>query len=836
MNDKIVRFPEISTIIKDVLRMLELNIKKKVPDEDSLLFQLNDYFGNYSEEIKENEDLIVQLIKKAIKKYKMIVNEVELGSIDEKQLFHIMINKLLIPCLVLTISYLEYMGIISITNYQNELWFLPVKDNDTIKYPLRRFFEWWKETAFDNWDSLKEEISNVKVITSDSAKRELERWVYENKTPNIYTINQLSNIKTEQSINFSTNIDDNFLKIIDFINQENISPTGLGKELIFSDIKINALLTNKKYPLREQDKIIFVNKYMNRFNVNDENKIILKLLLSKLLNEMIKNKKISIDEEEILQYSNIISSLYRKISTYYLNSTLDEDMIKAIKKDSFIISDFKETLVYILSGNNKSIIGTIENQIYRKCFDFNDLAIIKQVEELINNNNLIKVYNLWKNIDESRIRFETGCMIAEYICQPNTVKLDVSQEIFEKIINVIEGLTPYNKFYNYRIQFYKGRYNIQLCKFGRALKHYQKALVQGLNRAGNYQKRIIKEACFLTGYIAYIDKKISYITKFKRFYEEGYKKQFYNEPWGQVKDFIIRDMRKNFLDVFKPNCFFNSVPDEKIKELQDVRLLGVFSLEELEKERFRHSNHKKKGYIQKPITLLDKELCQGNIEKVKALIRGDFDINLIMKNEDNSTPLIHVLQAVNIPVQERKEIIKLILDQNIKKDIINARTYKYRITALSIAIQCGFTDIVKNLIDKGADVNQRAGFDIKRPPLIKHFDVEFEYKNNTPLYLAIINLVPHNYNIHKEYYNPDIKEDDLLEIIKCLINIPDIDLNKKNLNGFTALMLACELRLYGVVEQLVNAGANCEVKNDGGYTALDIAEYINDSRLIKLLP
>lgn len=80
--------------------MLELNSNKKDSDEDSLLFQLIDYFGNYNEEIEKNEDLIVQLIKEVIKKYKMIVNGVELGSIEEEQLFHIIITKLLIPCLV----------------------------------------------------------------------------------------------------------------------------------------------------------------------------------------------------------------------------------------------------------------------------------------------------------------------------------------------------------------------------------------------------------------------------------------------------------------------------------------------------------------------------------------------------------------------------------------------------------------------------------------------------------------------------------------------------------------------------------------------------------------
>eukprot|EP00757_Euglenozoa_sp_SAG-D1_P014811 gene14811-21858_t len=46
------------------------------------------------------------------------------------------------------------------------------------------------------------------------------------------------------------------------------------------------------------------------------------------------------------------------------------------------------------------------------------------------------------------------------------------------------------------------------------------------------------------------------------------------------------------------------------------------------------------------------------------------------------------------------------------------------------------------------------------------------------------------------------------------------DIEAKDQGGWTALMCACNKGHYNVVEMLLQAGADIEAKNQGGWTAL----------------
>ncbi len=88
-----------------------------------------------------------------------------------------------------------------------------------------------------------------------------------------------------------------------------------------------------------------------------------------------------------------------------------------------------------------------------------------------------------------------------------------------------------------------------------------------------------------------------------------------------------------------------------------------------------------------------------NIEKVKVLIQNGIDTNMVDENGDT---FLHVAAS---SACGRRKIINLLLDQEGSSSIINAIN-KYENTALHIAALHSNTQIIKLLIEKGADVTR----------------------------------------------------------------------------------------------------------------------------------
>jgi ankyrin repeat protein len=86
-------------------------------------------------------------------------------------------------------------------------------------------------------------------------------------------------------------------------------------------------------------------------------------------------------------------------------------------------------------------------------------------------------------------------------------------------------------------------------------------------------------------------------------------------------------------------------------------------------------------------------------DKVKLLLEKGADPN--SRLSDNTTTLLIALQHNNI------EAVKLLLQHPaLKKETINARTQRKKFTALQWAIDKGYVDIIRLLIEKGADIEQ----------------------------------------------------------------------------------------------------------------------------------
>ncbi|WP_020004698.1 ankyrin repeat domain-containing protein [Brachyspira innocens] len=167
------------------------------------------------------------------------------------------------------------------------------------------------------------------------------------------------------------------------------------------------------------------------------------------------------------------------------------------------------------------------------------------------------------------------------------------------------------------------------------------------------------------------------------------------------------------------------------------------------------------------------------------------------------------------------------LEKLIKDDTDLNKQYD-KITPLNLASARNDKEMVKFLVEKGADINLEDGYGYT--PLMKAIDYY-----NVGLAKNIIDLKPDlnaicsatgdtplTYLVNANKYGGGA---DL-----CYYMIKNgADINKKNKEGNTPLMIAAASYSYGIVGVLVNMGADYNIKNKEGKTAIDIASARDDS-------
>jgi ankyrin repeat protein len=133
----------------------------------------------------------------------------------------------------------------------------------------------------------------------------------------------------------------------------------------------------------------------------------------------------------------------------------------------------------------------------------------------------------------------------------------------------------------------------------------------------------------------------------------------------------------------------------------------------------------------------------------------------------------------------------------------NVNTVCMKMTPLHYAIMHGRADIVKALLEKGADVNAVGG----------DFD-------STPLLLAIMS------GLNDKCPDP--------EIVKLLLEY-GADANIKNKLGFRPLQISCVHQRLEVMKLLLEYGANVNMKNQYGASLLHGTAYFGYSDIVELL-
>lgn len=189
-----------------------------------------------------------------------------------------------------------------------------------------------------------------------------------------------------------------------------------------------------------------------------------------------------------------------------------------------------------------------------------------------------------------------------------------------------------------------------------------------------------------------------------------------------------------------------------------------------------------------------------------------------------------LIQAVeNNNLQQVESILK---DASYPIDATNEK----KESALLIATHHNYVEVAKRLIDAGADVNQQDA--IQDSPYLY---AGAQGKNEILTYIIA------NSNPDQQVYNRfggntiiPASEKGHLETVKILLKDGKVDINHQNNFDYTALIEAVALtdgsKVYqDIVQVLLDNGADKDLKDASGKTALDYAKNLGYSEMVDLL-
>lgn len=239
--------------------------------------------------------------------------------------------------------------------------------------------------------------------------------------------------------------------------------------------------------------------------------------------------------------------------------------------------------------------------------------------------------------------------------------------------------------------------------------------------------------------------------------------------------------------------------------------------------------------------------------------------------------LIFALQSLGEPWQHYNEAQKqkalelcALLIPKMSQEALNTRLRKKKHTALSLAISLGLVEVVKLLLDFGADMDAHTCDKGNQSALYYCLQCIFWAKGNVPNPSAAISAMSKEQIISasKGSLSESIFDDETLRNAYAMSNHPEllqaalamttkghkrflqeyyaifdlllestsnVDNVEKDCNGFTPLLFATEIGEVECVKKLLAKGANKEHKNSDGYNAYAIAEHFHHIELMSLL-
>ncbi len=159
----------------------------------------------------------------------------------------------------------------------------------------------------------------------------------------------------------------------------------------------------------------------------------------------------------------------------------------------------------------------------------------------------------------------------------------------------------------------------------------------------------------------------------------------------------------------------------------------------------------------------------------------------------------------------------LLIDKGIN---INNQNFRGE-TPLIISCKNGYTELVEKLLNHGANIGL---YDNNNKSALDYAEENKEIKN------LLINSLSENVNDNLFY----IVKNNLHDLLST-VKIEEIDINQKNSDKETALVVACKNQSLECAKFLINFGADCyAVERLRGLNSLQIALYKKDIEMIKL--
>lgn len=442
---------------------------------------------------------------------------------------------------------------------------------------------------------------------------------------------------------------------------------------------------------------------------------------------------------------------------------------------------------------------------------------------------------------------------------------------------------PYLHFMQGRFYAHKARnsHTKQKELLKKAQEHYLNALEYGKGVMGEKYKKVVEEgmavsanltrqntldvnnakaplskfykSAYFLGLVSQADD-VGYLVQYFR---HKFTLLFYKDEQGILEQKRAKKQEKKFA-LLSPNHF--ATDDETLKNLpidftKPNKMLTIYP---------------------NPVSQLAHTCGILDVESSKRLIELGADVN--WRKDDGGSVLIFALQGLGEPERQRyneeqkQKALELcaLLIPKMSQEALNTRLRKKKHTALSLAVSLGLVEVVKLLLDSGADMDAHTCDRANQSALYYCLQCITWAKDNVPNPSAAISAMSKEQiisaskgslsesifddetlrNAYARSNHPELSQATLAMITKghrhflqeyyaifdlLLESTSNVDNVEKECNGFTPLLFATEIGEVECVKKLIAKGADKEHKNSDGYNAYAIAEHFHHIELMSLL-
>ncbi|MFD2231359.1 ankyrin repeat domain-containing protein [Alkalimarinus sediminis] len=417
---------------------------------------------------------------------------------------------------------------------------------------------------------------------------------------------------------------------------------------------------------------------------------------------------------------------------------------------------------------------------------------------------------------------------------------------------------------------------------------YKSAFEDSLFRAGENQKFIIEEAMVVAASLPNPDRVFLKDLKWSLIsfgydipsISNGKPSSKFSDT---IEDWELKLWKSSFSVIFPKTGLF---PGVEYTDSQAEKGPLLFTGKPEIKPDYRNPNRKIKvgESWKKSMPQLIWFLMNEDFEISKKLIHKGASVNV--ESDVGDTPILIALEIMNVTDVPYKSLderfFELICEQSHTHEIINTRTQKKRLLPIISAVETGRPDIVKKVLELGADPNKRGDTDeqtalnvcIKRIGMIRNSEYYWQHQNAmdiTPVVLDSVrrhsqgvcgftldHISSHMKNNRKDplfskrqslineqstqHIMKHMKIESMLEIAKLLI-AAGADVNAEHVspvNGHTPLMLAAELDEADLFELMLTKGGDPEKfyvdpRTNKKINCWDISEYFGSTRTKNIL-